>query len=38
MRDAAKMIGEGQTLRQVAKHYCVGHSTIARILEREAAA
>jgi len=33
-RDAVRMVRDGQSLRAVAHHYHVGHSTIARALER----
>ena len=33
-REAVRMVREGQSLRAVAHHYHVGHSTIVRALER----
>src|SRR5215468_12452051 len=33
-REAVRMVREGQSLRAVAHHYHVGHSTIVRVLER----
>ena len=33
-REAVKMIHEGKSLREVAHHYHVGHSTIVRALAR----
>ena len=33
-REAVRMVREGQSLRAVAHHYRVGHSTIVRALER----
>jgi transposase len=34
-REAVRMVREGHSLRQVAHHYRVGHSTIVRVLERQ---
>ena len=34
-REAVRMVREGQSLRAVAHHYHVGHSTIVRALERQ---
>jgi DNA invertase Pin-like site-specific DNA recombinase len=33
-REAVRMVQQGQSLREVAHHYHVGHSTIVRALER----
>ena len=33
-REAVRMVRAGQSLREVAHHYHVGHSTIVRVLER----
>src|SRR5262245_42081737 len=33
-REAVRMVREGQSLRAVAHHYHVGHSTIVRAIER----
>jgi DNA invertase Pin-like site-specific DNA recombinase len=34
-REAMRLVREGQSLREVAHHYHVGHSTIVRVLERQ---
>ena len=34
-REAVRMVRDGQSLREVAHHYHVGHSTIVRALERQ---
>jgi DNA invertase Pin-like site-specific DNA recombinase len=34
-REAVRMVQEGQSLREVAHHYHVGHSTIVRAIERQ---